>query len=99
MRPLITKCLSFAVVLAVGCGGQQAHEDVATVLARLLEQGHAVDTTLAGGSVRYLGFTADPVVAKPGDNVTVTDYWTCTKPLQRDYEVFTHVLVEGAVGW
>ena len=63
---------SLALVV-VGCSGQPKHEDVATVVARLTEQGHAVDTTLAAGSIRYLGFTNDPLVAKPGDNVTVTE--------------------------
>ena len=85
--------------LGVGCNKQPAHEDRTAVLSRLTEQGHAADATLAGGSVRYLGFVTDPLVAKPGESVTVTDYWECLKPLTRDYEVFTHVLVEGAVGW
>ncbi len=97
MRLCVTSL--FVVSLGVACNRRPAHEDPATVLARLTEQGHAVDVTLAAASVRYLGFDNDPLIASPGDTITVTDYWECLKPLTRDYEVFTHVLVEGAVGW
>ena len=92
------------VVLAatIGCRQQPStilKDSPEQVLARLNNVGHAVDASLGGGKVRYLGFEVMPEGALPGDQVTVLHYWYANGPLEAPYRVFVHGLVQGAMGW
>lgn len=45
-----------------------------------------------GETVELLGYDLDPVVAQPGQEVSLKLYWRCRGRMQRDYKVFTHLL-------
>jgi hypothetical protein len=93
--------LAWFVALAVGCqrGSAGPEESVDTVLARLSSAGRALDATLGGGRVRYLGFEATPEGASPNDRITIAHYWVTREPLNHRYRVFVHLLLDGAAGW
>lgn len=41
--------------------------------------------------VRIVGYELDKSQAKPGDQIIVTIYWEALRPLERNYQVFTHL--------
>lgn len=92
--------IAIVLVVLAGCQrGARPTESVEQVLQRLTAADRAVDATLGGGRVRYLGFEATPDGALPNDQVTVVHYWVATRPLDQPYRVFVHALVAGAAGW
>lgn len=72
--------------------------DVKNTVDMLQARGHRVEADL-GGAVRYLGFVAEPEPAFLGERVTLRHFWQVLRPLDKDYHVFVHLLVEGARGW
>lgn len=92
-------CLAVLLVSCACSPNSGFDGDAASALKVLERDGHVVDAKLAGGAVRYLGYSATPALAAPGTNLTLKHYWACEKALDRDYQVFVHFLLEGANGW
>lgn len=44
--------------------------------------------------IRFLGYNLEPVEFEPGSLVELTLFWQATKPIERRYKVFTHLLSE-----
>ena len=55
-----------------------------------------VDVTY-GDAIRLLSYRIDRQEAAPGEDVAVTLYWKCLRPLDEDYSVFLHLLDENDV--
>jgi hypothetical protein len=47
-----------------------------------------------GESIELLGYYLDPVTLRPGQEAHLTLYWRCLERMERDYKVFTHLLLE-----
>ncbi len=102
MRTVVA-CLFLGAALLVACTSRLPSTVLNTapntVLQELRTQGVPCDVTLGGDTVRYLGFVATPKEPLPGDAVAITHYWVAQKPLTKPYQVFVHVLADGAQGW
>ncbi len=100
-KPAGLKYAVAATLLALCACRQNArfHGDANAALALIARDGQVVDTTLGGGSVRYLGYVAMPALGAPGGKLGIVHYWACERALDRDYQVFVHFLLEGASGW
>ncbi|HEV8322434.1 MAG TPA: carbohydrate-binding family 9-like protein [Myxococcota bacterium] len=83
---------------AGGCAcGSRDDAIRAAVLSARPAPAHPLDVTLAGGTVRLLGWDAAPQPAVPGGPpLTLTLYWESLAPLAEDWRVFVHV--EGRFG-
>jgi hypothetical protein len=54
---------------------------------------HRSDVTF-GDALVLLGYDAAAASARPGDPISITLYWQAIKPLDKNYEVFVHLLGE-----
>ncbi|MCA9971390.1 MAG: hypothetical protein KC425_14290, partial [Anaerolineales bacterium] len=52
---------------------------------------YPLQATLGDGAVRLLGYDVDDARAEPGGQVTVVLVWEALKPLEQNYQVFTHL--------
>jgi hypothetical protein len=52
--------------------------------------------TLEGG-IRFLGHTLEGLPARPGEPFFLTLYWEASRPIERNYTVFTHLEAEGRI--
>jgi len=91
-------CSAITVLLCWSCVADWPR-DPNVLLNELAGRGVVVDAQLGGGRVRYLGFEYGGGTLGPGANRAVHHYWTAQRKIIGDYEVFVHVLVQGARGW
>ena len=54
---------------------------------------HHSDVTF-GDALVLLGYEAPAASARPGDSISITLYWQSVKPLDKNYNVFVHLLGE-----